>query len=77
MAILAAFPSLTALPQGSSDEQLMALAGPSRANTLANSRLNSVVADSARRWLAATDRDDVDGETSEEDEEPDAERALM
>lgn len=54
----------------------MALAGPSRARQTTNSRLNSVVADSARRWLAATDRHS-DEDVTDEEEELDAERAQM
>lgn len=60
------------------DAELLALAGPSRNPNNPNSRLSSVVADSARRWLAATDAEYNEGETSRsEDERIDMEQDLM
>lgn len=44
--------------QGVTNEELIALAGPSRASGAASSRLTKVVADSARRWLSAADEED-------------------
>lgn len=48
-------------PQDVTDAELLALAGPSQGDVDPANRLSSVVADSARRWLAATD----DSESSE------------
>lgn len=62
----------------SADAELLALAGPSQGNvTRTGSYLHSVVADSARRWLSATDRDRMEEDTSDEDVELDEERVLM
>ncbi|CAM9444842.1 unnamed protein product, partial [Hapterophycus canaliculatus] len=49
------------------DAELLALAGPSRENVDPALRLSRVVADSARRWLAATDDTDNESTSSAED----------
>lgn len=49
------------------DAELLALAGPSQGNVDPALRLSSVVADSARRWLAATDDTDSESTSSAED----------
>lgn len=67
--------SICGYPKGSYGADLLNLAGPAR-ETTTDSRLLNVVADSARRWLSATDHDLMDGDTSDEDM-PDEERLLM
>lgn len=54
-------------PQEVTDAELLALAGPSQGNVEPALRLSSVVADSARRWLAATDDADSSDISSIED----------
>lgn len=54
------------LLQDMTDTELLALAGPSQGHLDPALRLSSVVADSARRWLAATD-EDTSSNTSEEE----------
>lgn len=51
------------------DAELLALAGPSQGDLAPALHLSSVVADSARRWLAATDDADgsSDGSSIEDD----------
>lgn len=50
------------------DAELLALAGPSQGDLAPALHLSSVVADSARRWLAATDDADSSDASSIEDD---------
>lgn len=50
------------------DAELLALAGPSQGDLEPALHLSSVVADSARRWLAATDDTDSSDVSSIEDD---------
>ena len=63
------------ISQEISDSELLFLAGPLNDPYSHSSRLSSVVADSARRWLSATDREQNEGDTSSS--EDDRERELM
>lgn len=56
------------------DAELLALAGPSQGDVEPALRLSSVVADSARRWLAATDDADSSDSSSIENDSNNGER---
>ena len=65
--------------QSVTDRELLALTGPSQLHNNPELHLSRVAADSARRWLTATDAEPDDDHTmsGEEDNQDDREQVLM